>query len=42
MNYKIRKALITDMETIVVIGRNMVDQYERTHLGDEMANRIYR
>lgn len=38
MNYKIRKAISTDMETILKIGRNMVDKYERTHLGDEMAN----
>jgi N-acetylglutamate synthase-like GNAT family acetyltransferase len=38
MNYKIRKAQNQDLEKILELGRKIVDKYERTHLGDEVAD----
>lgn len=38
MNYKIRKAEENDLEFILKLGRKIVDRYERTHLGDEIAD----
>ncbi len=38
MSYTIRKANETDKPSILTLGRKIVDVYERTHLGDEIAN----
>lgn len=37
-NYTIRKATEKDLDIILPMGRKIVDEYERTHLGDEMAD----
>ncbi len=37
MNFVIRKALESDKAAVLELGRKIVDVYERTHLGDEMA-----
>lgn len=37
-NYIIRKATEKDLDIILSMGRKIVDEYERTHLGDEMAD----
>ena len=38
MNYKMRKAEKSDLDSVLKLGRKIVDVYERTHLGDEMAD----
>ena len=38
MEYIIRKATQEDLDSVLSLGRKIVDQYERTHLGDEMAD----
>ncbi len=38
MSYTIRKATDFDKAAVLALGRNTVDVYERTHLGDEMAD----
>ncbi len=38
MSYTIRKALEADKSAVLALGRRIVDVYERTHLGDEMAD----
>ncbi len=38
MSYTIRKATANDKSAVIALGRKIVDVYERTHLGDEMAN----
>jgi len=38
INYKIRKATEEDLDVILPMGRKIVDEYERTHLGNEMAD----
>lgn len=38
MNYVIRKAAEADKEAVLALGRKTVDEYERTHLGDEVAD----
>lgn len=38
MEYIIRKATPADKQKILVMGRNIVDKYERTHLGDTMVD----
>lgn len=40
MQFKIRKAIPGDLPVILKLGRKNVDQYERTHLGDEMADKF--
>ena len=39
MNYKIRKAEKLDMDDVLRLGRKIVDVCERTHLGDQAADR---
>ncbi len=38
MEYIIRKATEDDKEEVLALGRKIVDEYERTHLGDEVAD----
>ncbi len=38
MSIIIRKAVEKDKEVVLELGRKIVDKYERTHLGDEMAD----
>ncbi len=38
MSYIIRKATASDKNAVLALGRKIVDVYERTHLGDEMAD----
>ncbi len=38
MSYTIRKATDADKTAVLALGRKIVDVYERTHLGDEMAD----
>ncbi len=38
MNYIIRKATLADKASVLALGRKIVDVYERTHLGNEMAD----
>lgn len=38
MNYMIRKATKDDLEHIIRLGNKSLDEYERTHLGDEMVD----
>ncbi len=38
MNYKIVKATKADLPQIQEMGRSVVDDYERTHLGDEVVD----
>ncbi len=38
MSYTIRKATASDKDAVLALGRKIVDVYERTHLGDEIAD----
>ncbi len=38
MSYTMRKATDNDKSAVLALGRKIVDVYERTHLGDEMAD----
>ncbi len=38
MGYTIRKATNTDQEALLALGRKIVNVYERTHLGDKLAD----
>ncbi len=38
MSYRVRKATESDKNAVLALGRKIVDVYERTHLGDEIAD----
>ena len=38
MNYRLRKANEDDKSKVLLLGKKIVDKYERTHLGDEMGD----
>ncbi len=38
MSYIIRKAALADKPAVLALARTIVDVYERTHLGDEVAD----
>ncbi len=42
MKYSIRQAEQVDQDTILALGRKIVDKYERTHLGDDIVDSYLR